>query len=598
MYLDMLYIATCYLPYAFLLFFAVLIFPALSFFPSLIRTPALAAAIPIVSLLIISSFAFLLFKLGIYHHDLILISSLLFTGLGALRTYLYQRHHTLRWQKWDYDFLWLNLGLLLPLIAFNGISSFMTYDALQSWNYWALHFYHGEIPDTLGYPPFLPLFISYCYHLLGHTEYQGAVKALFFVFPFSVMNAIAFASDKIKQSPLLYLLLIGACVFPGFFDVHVYRSYSVGLADPMLAAAIATSLMLFLIYLKNPHEKSYLFFAVLCAITASLSKQPGLLWACISLPLLLLIRCFYLKKIDSQTVFSILLLWLPATIWLLGPGSHFYNNSGVISASLHQEHITLWAMLKTLKVSIVTYLFLKPALLILLVAAAFTGYKNRYHCLILFLFLFPALLCWFIFGSYAMRLGLYILGAAGVLIAGCDHFLATAKNSFTPHFLKVITVKRLRSACLLLGVGSFIIFSFTDQENGHINIPNRIYPLNAGLSNIYAYYGQQAKFVYKTIYDNPHVSIWAPHRFVAGIFYGHTKIVPLPKSYAVKDVYQNLQTYTPDYVLVAFCNRDSWDCNAIGEVIKHYPGLLTQIPLGKSDHDYRMYSLNKTYFKN
>src|SRR5262249_52430862 len=155
------------------------------------------------------------------------------------------------------------------------------------------------------------------------TDYQGAVKVLLAAFPLTMMNAIGFTSKKTKNLLLPYLVIVCVSVFPGFLNFTFYSFYAIGYADPLLAAAIAVSLMLLLHYCSNPLKKEYLFFAVLCGITASLSKQPGLLWCYMGFPALLITKAFVHKKIDKFEIAALLLLFIPAAIWLFGPGSRF-----------------------------------------------------------------------------------------------------------------------------------------------------------------------------------------------------------------------------------------------------------------------------------
>lgn len=576
---DAIFLSISYIPYAILLSLTVLILPALALFPQLLRTPLLATSIPIVSILIINTLAILFLAFHVYNHFAVFGTNIVM-GLTALFRCSRVR---LAWDKSAKYIFLFNAGLLLPLIAFCGIGAFMTNDALTSWNFWALYFYKGVIPGTSGYPPFFPLFISYCYHVLGNTEYQGAVKTLLVFFPFSLINAIAFMNRSTQKHLLLYLILIGICVLPPFFSM--YRFYATGYADPMLAAATTISLALYLRYLEDQQKREYLFFGMLCSIVAALSKQPGLFFTCISLPLIFAIQSYRTKKWKAWEWVAISIPFIPALYWLLTNGSHFYQNTGVISASTHQDHITLRGARTALTYSIQHYLLQQPTLLALLIISAISARRAWYKLAFFLVFIVPATLLWFTFGSYDMRLGLYILGAMGLLISSENYLFpkaASMKNDCLP--LALISYGTLVGGCIL-----FFIFSVISQYNPHLNTPHRIYPLQAGRSILWNYFGETGEMLYRTIYDNSHVKIWAPQALIGGIFYSHTPIVPAPASYKPDDIYQNIIHYQPDFLIVTLCDRPEEVCDGIKEAIKKYPGLLTLIPIKNAKYDSQVY---------
>jgi hypothetical protein len=310
---EIFFTATNYLPLVLLLFAVVLIFPALALFPTLIRPPLLATSLPIVSILVVNTIGFFLFHFKLYTHHLVLLITIFLFLSGIYRSLQYFRKHSLAWDKSYLYILLINVSILLPLIAFCGLSSFRTNDALASWNYWALHFYHGEVPDTIGYPPFFPMFIAYCYKILGNTDYQGVVKVLLVAFPLTMINAIAFASAKTKNFNIFYLLLACICVFPRFLTFSFYGFHAIGYADSLLAAAISASLILMLKYLADPAKKEYLFFAICCGITASLSKQPGLLWCFSAMPALIIAKNITQKRFEKLDWIALFILFIPAT---------------------------------------------------------------------------------------------------------------------------------------------------------------------------------------------------------------------------------------------------------------------------------------------
>lgn len=594
--LHTLYIATCYMPYALILLLGVTVFPAIACFPGLIRTPLLASIIPVISILIVNIITLIFYYTGIYNHSLVSCITVIFAIIGLVRGFYYYQIQPLQWRKSDFYLLLINIILLMPMIVFNGISTFMTDDALASWNYWAMHFYYnGDFPDTMGYPPFFPLFLSYCYQLLGNPEYQGPVKALLCVFPFAIMNNLAFINKDTLQRLPAYLIIVFVGVFPGFFSVGFYKFYTTGYADPMLAATMAASVTLLLKYLTDQKEQ-YLGYTVLCGITAALTKQPAFLWALFSLPAVLLWQSLKQQKISLNTIGALVLLIIPVVVWLLGKGGHFYNNQGVISASLHENQITLVDILATLFTSIYTYFIKQPTLLLIFILAGIAAFRQANKAALYVTFIIPATLLWFIFGSYHIRLGLHIIVTCALLIADYGYFTEAIERRF-PNYAKLnhaiaLNIKKITWVMFCISFILFVIFSIREQKNKHQNMPGLIYPLNAGLTQIGKYFSTGAPFVYQHIYNNAQIKIWLPpSRYLSGIFYGHTPIVPQSGDISPQGVYADIKQYKPDYVFTAGRILAVSSAN-VQQLALQCPRVFTEIPLGEPIYGYRLYKVN------
>ncbi len=626
--------ATCYLVFAAPLMLSLLVLPALAVAPRLLRTPVLATAIPLVSMLMISCVAGSLWLFGHYQPPVVWLLTAIFIVVGSVRTSRYLRSNALAWRSEDLDMLGINLAICLPLVAMCGLSTFMHNDALASWNYWAMQFYHGDTPAMMGYPPLFPLFLSYAYQLLGTTEYQGVVKTLVVVFPFITMQAITVTSARTAQHVFLYLLLIACVVFPPLTHLSYYKFYAIGYADPMLVAMLSASVMFILRYLNDTRQKSFLWLAVLCGAGASLSKQPGLLWACFSLPLLLISKNLREKQWHKAEGLALMLLLLPPLVWLVTVGTHFYDNTGVIATSLQHDSnfytMQLNELARTFVYSLYKYLWLRPSLLLLAILTVCAAWRSFYPRLILLSFVLPATLLWFVFGAYSLRLGLHILAVAAVLIVASDYFSATAwmqrwrmrwqmarivsRAAFsmlkqrwfprqTPPDLGDLLamsglgmpvthgLRRYRQVLIIIGVCGFVSVSVMLQTNAHINTPYRIYPLQAGLSNIHHYYPQQANFVYEHLYQQPETRLLAYPRQVIGIFYGHNQLIPLPSHFDAESLYNHLLTYKPNYVLTALCSEKKEYCASIAQLALTHPELIKEITGSDVHNDYHVYAV-------
>jgi hypothetical protein len=367
----------------------------------------------------------------------------------------------------------------------------------------------------------------------------------------------------------------------------------------MLAAAVITSLMLLLKYLADSTKKKYLFFAVLSGIVASLSKQPGLLWCYLVFPALIFTNCIVQKrKIEKFEIAALLLLFLPAGAWLLGAGSKFYDNEGVMIASINQDHVTLFALCKSFAGSIVKYFVLQPTLLLIFILAALASGRSIYRCMIFLTLMIPGFILWFTLGSYHVRLGLYLLVCCGLLIAADDYFenrewMKRLMEKF--RYFSSIAPRKTAYFFLKVGIVIFLVESFTRQINMHDFTSEHVYPLNAGLTNCYHFFDNQAEFIYQNIFRDKKIKIYSAERYTTAIFYGNTQITPVPRQLIEEVVLDNLKTYQPDYVFASFCSKDSPDCAVIQKIAATYPGLLTPIPMASAKWGVQLYQFNKNY---
>lgn len=590
-----LYQATCYLPYMFLMIVVLLYSPALAFFPRLIHSPLTFTAIPIISLVIINTIAFILFHLGFYTHFSVLSISIVF-----LVTALFRFHRFSNWQNIEKLLLSINFSIILPLVAICGLSAFMYDDALVSWNFWAHQYYLGNSPADMsnGYPQFFPLFLSYCYKFLGTFEYQGAVKALLVVFPFTLLNCIAFSISKInhiKNSSILYLYFLVAfiSIFPGFLSLDFYRFYSMGYADPLLAAAITLSALLLLRYCEEKNNL-YLILAVISGIAASLTKQPGFLWVLLGFPAILIGRMIQQRQFKPSEILAILVIIIPVLFWLTGSGEHFAHNTGVINRSLNTHTVDIQTLLKALWESVLKYWIFQPTLLLLYIWAFFS-LKNLEQKILFWSFIIPGTVLWFIFGNYNIRLGLHLLVLCAILIASGNFKLLRLRhndeinnNKFDICFNK--NMKKINYLFLFLGIILFIFFSIREQNVEHNGVENHRYPLNASKTIIYQYFSLGAEKVYADIFKQPDKKIWISGIYTTPIFYGNNFIIHPPQTEDIKSIYQNIITTKPDYLFTSgkFYLPAS---SALLIIASQCPDLFQEIPLGRPVYRQKLFKL-------
>ncbi|OGT31746.1 MAG: hypothetical protein A3E87_02055 [Gammaproteobacteria bacterium RIFCSPHIGHO2_12_FULL_35_23] len=583
----MFLILTAYLPLTTWLIISVFFAPAVAIFPRLLSTPLLASTIPIISILICNLFAALLLTFNLYDHTPILIINLLFIALAFFQLTKSKNTLFITWQSADFSLIIMNIGLLLPLVIFSGLSAFSIDDALASWNFWALNFYNQQLAPEL-YPPFFSLIISYCYKLLNSFLPQGAVKAaLCPILAFSLLNATAFSCKTIKNHLLSYLIIIAISVFPGLMFFSGYKFYSIGYADPLMAAALGCAVALYINYYQNK-KLFVLFIMTLCTITACWSKQPALLFAGLSLPIIGLIQLFQ-RQLQKKELLLFIIIAIGAYSWAFGPGAGFYHNSGVIYSSLNAS-LSFKAIILTFFNSVYRYFLCKPLVLVLFILAALSAWQFKPAKYLFIGFVIPSTLLWFIFGRYDIREGLHITAICGIFVASTNFLFNFHRYlpSWYQQAEKYLAVWHRRLAVILLILGLLIacLFSVLTVTRSH----NTIFPLNSNKTNAYKYFPSIGGFVY-SIMQNSKLVILGPTHYEAGLFYGHTIFIQtFPNdSTALKNIIlQNKINY-----IVVSSKIDPDATIAMQRLQKQAPNLLQEILISKPHIHYQIFCVKK-----
>ncbi|MGI0026131.1 MAG: hypothetical protein ACREA4_13430 [Nitrososphaera sp.] len=221
-----------------------------------------------------------------------------------------------------------------------GSSSFGAHDEIYSWNMWAVQFYRGDSIDYYytgsPYPQLFSMLIAYCYKLLGSVELQLPVRALIGIFHFCLLSAIAVAArdatfDNIGRYIVLTLVFL--------FGTGIHKTLDDGLADPMMASALVVAVSLFIRYVDSGgRDRAALWLAAICSIVAAYSKQPALIWTLFSFPLLSILLVLR-KRFPPLTLVAAAVVSLASLAWVLGAGSGFLYNEGVINRSLERREI-------------------------------------------------------------------------------------------------------------------------------------------------------------------------------------------------------------------------------------------------------------------
>ena len=366
-----------------------------------------------------------------------------------------------------------------------------------------------------------------------------------------------------------------------------YKFYSVGYADPLMAAALGCTIALFIDYYRNKSSNLTLFIMAICAITACWSKQPALLFAGISLPIIGLIELTH-HNLKKSELLAIIIIALSAYVWAFGPGAGFYNNSGVIDASLHAS-LNWTSIISAFLKGFYRYFICQPLVLVLFILAGVCTFKNRQTKFLFIFFIIPSTLLWLTFAKYDMREGLHITIICGVLIAS-ENFLLSLQLYLPEWYknLEAYAAKYHRYIAIILLIIGFLIaslFSFLIIKRSDF----KIFPLDANKTIAYKYFPSIGEYIYQ-IMQNKKLIILTPTHYEAGMFYGRNIIVQnFPyNTVLLKNI---ILTNKINYVVLS-SKVDPDAAITIQLLQKKYPELLQEVFISKPHIHYQLFCVN------
>ncbi len=543
--------------YCFLLLVAVYICPAVTVFPQLIKSTRTIAAIPIISMFVVGVVEFLLTITSLFSQFSVVVVSCFFVFVGTYRSALLIKtkgYDFFDWPKEHLCILILNVFLAVFIALKLGSGSFDSNDEIYSWNMWAVQHYLGEDIDfyytNSPYPQLFSILIAYCYKLLGTIELQLPVKALFAIFSFSILTTVGLAPKKVSyENVAKYFLLAVILLFGIGVKKHLYQA----LADPMMVSALIVSIYLLIKYIEDPKNNQYLWLSVMCGIVAVNTKQPALIWALFSVPIIVLYSIFK-KKMPVNSVLPMAILLASGLFWIFGGGSDFHQNQGVISASFQGR--SFWEQLIYFTE---IYLIEKPFILLLLILCIRNLMVAKTGVTVAVLFLAPALVLWFLYGSYSLRLGMHVVFLMALLLALGDYDLKLPFNNilFDKFSVFIQTKQRIILSVLVILFSAQVYISINKTSNKY---DGQFNTLAGGKNTIFKYFGSDAEFVYEEIYDHKELLLWIPSNYIYGIFYGHNEVIrpqykwnaETPSSdYSVKQLLAEIKEKEPDYLFYA-----------------------------------------------
>lgn len=278
---------------------------------------------------------------------------------------------------------------------------FNTWDAVVSWNAWAMTWAQNLTPNVhLTYPQLLPLNLSITYLLMNNFQVALFAKAIMPIFALlTVLTVFELAIEEKRFGYFLAVILV-YLLYKNFLGEYIADGY----------ADIPVAFMAFIAmvpFLRNENlainHKDYII-SILIAAGAGLTKQVGL-FVLFLLPILTLLSE---KGIERKTVRN-LLLWFGFGVllvlpWYLPTGLQVINDftkSGFAHYISHSTQvqgasspvIRIFEAISGLGKYSILYIFIIPSLLLV----------NKKQRLFSVLFILPFTILWAIVASYSER---------------------------------------------------------------------------------------------------------------------------------------------------------------------------------------------------
>lgn len=576
-----------YLLYCLLIFTFVYTLPALACMPKLIYSPLTAFAIPILSALLIYILTTVLIACGAFSAQTVMIVAL---GCGAIaikRLISLLRHKPLSWSTLDKKIYLFHAMILLPYFIKLGTHAFDRGDEIYSWNFWALQHVFNEAIDFshtgAPYPQLFPKLLAFCYQLLGNIELQLPVKATLIVFPWALLTGIAMTfRQQFAKSTFLYAIGFAYVLW----GVGLAQFFDDGYADPIMTSALGVSAVFFWFSQHRLSRASFYFgiLAVLSAWVCAHAKQAGLLWAGFALPILFL--SVYRREKDKRYAMLALAAFSGAMVWIAGEGQTFHHNDGVLWLSFGERGV-----FKQLAHSIDRYFIHQPLLLGLFIYTCWVSQKNKILKQMLWLFLLPGWVCWFLFGAYQLRLGQHLIAFAFFMMVAAHY-----------PFLSFATVQQRWQQKQKAIYSGLIVFSIAISSVLFIKEvyieKNGVSLYQGGRQSLHRYFGKEADMIYQQVYLDPKKLLWVPSRYIYGLFYKHTQLTSpdydLYAEYNTKALVDELKRKSPDYVFtVSEAVIDGPASEVLTQVIQQCPHAFQKISGPKNRFNFMTYKLNK-----
>lgn len=193
----------------------------------------------------------------------VMLSSLIF---------MYQ-HRNIKHDRKNLFVIWIiSIILMMPLFQYIG-TGFTEWDAVVSWNRWALNLYKNEYhPIDAAYPVLMPSLLSVMYKIQGTSSIWWTAKIALLVLPLVGLVLPLTLFNEYKNKTFLFIAIF-------LYPYLIMRVTIEGAVDmPVMIMGMLTLIVIYAaeINKKNKSFEFYAYSSLLLAGLASITKQSGL----------------------------------------------------------------------------------------------------------------------------------------------------------------------------------------------------------------------------------------------------------------------------------------------------------------------------------
>lgn len=556
------------------------ILPAVAVWPRLVFDSRIAYAIPVVSVLVVTTFARTLKIFGVFNRSMVVAVVLGLGIVAAARLWHERSRLEFHWPQSSLLIYVFSIGLLIPAALDQGLSSFLRSDEIYSWNMWAINHVMGEAPDLFytkaPYPQNLPFLIATAYNLLGSIELQMPIRCSFAVLWASMLAAIGMAATRISVPGLL---LFGGLAVVLLNKALLGRGMSSGFSETLMVPSLVVSVALYLRYARQPGNREALWLASALAVGAALAKQPALLWAMVSLPMLAVWDA-YRQGLDRRSLRILVapgLAFVCGGLWWITEGAGFDENQAVIRTSLGDRSV-----LDQILAAAGDHFLDNPLLgaLVLVMVLAVAASRSKGTLAVATLFFLPSLVLWFLFGAYGLRNGYHLIGVAALLIVASQAWDRVGG----------------RARLLIAGAPLLLLASIHVESMVQFRLDRKVEGFSVyegGRNTIQHYFGSGADYVYDEIYDRDR-TLWIPSQYIYGIFYGHARTVRPDNRMTTEEIKREIIVTKPDYVFDPGSRRFGRSVVALVELVDACPTWFDLVAGPPNPMGFSVYKLRKS----
>ena len=316
----------------------------------------------------------------------------------------------------DEKLVYLGLGTIFAILfGPYFLSAFSDWDAVVSWNRWALEISQHDFLGSRNYPLGVPAIFSMVYKLTNVDNLQLFLKIILYIWavlgPVAIFRASIISpkfNKELKLSSFVYCFILIFVVKPG----TIFSGY----VDPLMATygALSIYILSLICGTSNRMEKESIGLSLLILASSALVKLTGIF--------LFFSTCYYIfKRFNIQIRFAQLIGWLFFALlivfhWYIFNTLYFMDwqdqlnsyGSGLEPNYFFRFFKALWQAVKFFSVPFVVLIFI----------SLFNSQARRFFLI----FTIPIVVFWSLMISYDFR-GLYtilahvsLLGSTGLLI--------------------------------------------------------------------------------------------------------------------------------------------------------------------------------------